>query len=103
MIKDALAVSLRVDGSTDRTAEYNTFVMANIVKSDATNKTVFLGFHTPKTGQAVDYFECVKKVVGDIVPWPGFLEMMTSLVTDGEYLNTGDFNELFAKVRAERL
>lgn len=101
-IRDSLAVSLRIDGSTDRSAEYNVFVMANIVKSDTTMSTVFLGFKNPKKSKAIGYFECVKDVIQDIVPWQEFLTLITSLVTDGEYLNTGKFNGLFVKVLADR-
>lgn len=47
--------------------------------------------------KAIGYFECVQ----DIVPRDEFLTLMTSLVTDGAYLNTG--YGLFVKVVADRL
>lgn len=102
-IRNSLAVSVRVDGSTDRTVEHNVFVMANVVKCDTTMSTIFLGFRTPEKGKAIGYFECVKDVIKDIVPWEEFLKLTTSLVTDGEYLNTGKFNGLFAKIKEDRM
>lgn len=83
--------------------DHNIFVMANIVKADATLSTIFLGFGAPKYCKATGYFECVKSVITDIIPWQEFLKLMTSLVTDGESLNTGKFNGLFVKVKADRL
>ena len=42
-IEDALAVSIRMDSSIDRTQKDNEFVMAKIVKKDGSMKLIFLG------------------------------------------------------------
>lgn len=34
ILRDSLAISLRVDGSTDRSQEHNVYVMASIIKAD---------------------------------------------------------------------
>ncbi|KAJ6648275.1 Zinc finger MYM-type protein 1 [Pseudolycoriella hygida] len=47
-IKNSIATSLRVDGSTKRTQNHNVYMLGNIVSSDATADTIFLGFKVPK-------------------------------------------------------
>lgn len=47
-LKNALALSLRVDGSVDRTQEHNIYVLVNAVNRDASMSTYFLGFSVPK-------------------------------------------------------
>ena len=42
-IEEALAVSIRMDSSVDRTQNDNEFVMAEMVKKDGSTKLVFLG------------------------------------------------------------
>lgn len=98
-----MAVSLRVDGSVDRAGIHNIYVMAHIVNRDLTTTTFFMGFGVPKTGFVEGYYECVKNVVEDILPWEDFFRLVTSIVTDGEPLNTGRLNGLCTKFKQERL
>lgn len=129
-IKNALASSLRVDGSTDRTQNHNIYVLGNIVSPDAEADTVFLGFKVPESrmieaetlsvvdiesmddifsGEAIptmpaeDYLQAIKDSVSEILPWKDLFYQLSSLVTDGESINSGDHNGLWAKLREERL
>lgn len=105
-IKDSLALSVRADGSVDRTQDHNVFVLANIINKDAKMITVFLGFDIPENEEDEDdgaaaYFQCMKTVITNIMPWQEFLKLMSSLVTDGEPLNTGSNNGLWARLARE--
>lgn len=94
-IENAAAISLRVDGSTDRTRDHNIYVMAHLVSNDLSVSTFFLGFSVPQSGgNAISYFEAIKKSVTNILPWEQLFSRITSLVTDGESLNTGNQNGL---------
>lgn len=95
-------MSLRLDGSVDRTQIHNVHVIAHIVKADATTTTLFLGFGVPKTDDAEAYFQCLKDVIKIFMPWNEFFNLVTSVVTDGEPKNTGPFNGLCAKLKQER-
>lgn len=99
-IQEALAISIRLDGSVDRKQEHNVFVMANIVNKDGTLSSYFLVFGVPKAGGA-ENLNCLKKVMNDILPWKHFFFLVSSVVTDGEY-NTGHLNGLCAKLKQER-
>lgn len=130
-IKNALATSLRADGSTDRTQNHNIYVLGNIVSSDAVAETIFLGFKVPEsqmieaeklsvdeielmddifiledtipTMPAEDYLQAIKNSVTEIMPWKDLFFQVSSVVTDGESINSGDRNGLWAKLKAERL
>lgn len=90
-------LSLRVDGSVDRTQDHNIYVMGHLVNKDATISTVFIGFDVPKQGKAIGVFECMKSVVEKILPWDVCLQLLSSLVTDGEELNFGSRSGLHVR------
>lgn len=50
-------------------------------------------------GKSLAYFETVKEVVGDILPWDEFLLLISSIVTDGESLNSGNENGLWTRIQ----
>lgn len=64
-LMNSLAVSVRVDGAVDQTADHNVFVMANVVNRGASMQTVFLGFGIPEdeVEGAVAYCQCMQTVV----------------------------------------
>lgn len=102
-IKNAAAVSLRIDGSTDRTQNHNIYVMAHLVAEDLSVSTVFLGFAVPKNGgNAESYYEAVKNSVTPVLPWNELFEKITSVVTDGENLNSGCDKGLWKKMKDDR-
>lgn len=96
-LRRSLAVSLRIDGSVDRTGLHNIYVMAHIMTCELTTSTVFIGFGVPKTSGVEGYYQCLKSVVEQLLPWNEFFNLVTSIVTDGEPLNTGRLNGLCAK------
>ncbi len=105
-IDDSLALSVRADGSVDRTQDHNVFVLGNLIHKDGKMETVFLGFGIPENEESEDdcaaaYFQCIKTVITKIMPWAEFLKLMSSLVTDGEPLNTGSRNGLWARLASE--
>lgn len=102
-LRQSLAVSLRVDGSVDKQGLHNIYVMAYIVTPELTTSTLFIGFGVPKSSGTDGYLECLKRVVTKIMPWSEFFNLVTSIVTDGEPLNTGRLNGLIAKLKEERL
>lgn len=101
-LRQSLAVSLRLDGSVDRSGLHNIYVMAHILKRDLTTKTLFMGFGVPDTNRVNRYLQCLKTVVQDIIPWDEFFSFVTSVVTDGEPLNMGRLNGLCAQLKRER-
>lgn len=102
-LRQSLAVSLRLDGSIDRGGIHNVFVLAHIANRDLTTRTLFMGFGIPETSFVEGYHQCVKNVVKEILPWEEFFSLVTSIVTDGEPLNTGRLNGLCTKLKQERL
>lgn len=97
LLQNSLALSLRVDGSVDRTQDHNVYLMGHVVHKNATVSNVFIGFQIPQRGKSLGYFECMKKIVNNIWNWEQCLALVTSLVTDGEPLNTGSEQGLWAR------
>lgn len=62
----------------------------------------FLGFGVPKSGGASFYLQCLEDVTTKILSWDEFFNLVTSIVTDGESLNTGPLNGVCAKLKKER-
>ncbi len=102
-LREALAVSLRLDGSVDRTAEHNVYVMGHIIHKDTTVSTLFIGFDVPKNGDVAGYLQCLEEIITKVLPWDDFFELITSLVTDGEGLNMGRINGLAQQLIRKRL
>lgn len=100
-IKNSLALSLRVDGSVDRTQDHNIYVMGHLVNKDATVSTAFIGFEVPKQCKSLGYFECMKRVVEKILPWQLCIRLLSSIVTDGEELNMGRKSGLHVRLLNE--
>lgn len=102
-ITGALATSLRIDGSVDRTQKHNVFVMTQIVKKDGSIGTLCIGFDVPKTNGALGYLQCLKNIVNKLLPWDHFFMLISSIVTDGENLNMGHLNGLVALLKRLRI
>lgn len=101
-LRNSLAISLRVDGSTDRSSDHNIYALGTVIKSDCTISTIFLWFKTPERSKVVGYLECVKSAAGSIIPWDELFNFVTWIVTDGENLNTGRLGGLCVKLFQER-
>jgi len=59
-LKTALAISLRVDGSVDRTQVDNIHVLAKIILKNGDSELVFIGFKKPIQKGAIGYYEVIK-------------------------------------------
>ncbi|KAJ6639196.1 Calsenilin [Pseudolycoriella hygida] len=68
-LRESLAISLRLDGSTDSMQEHNIYTMAQVVNKDAAVSPVFLGFGTPKKDDGPHYLQCIKTVPNAIIQW----------------------------------
>jgi len=71
--------------------------LSNIVNKDATVSSNFIGLQIPAAGKSLGYFECVKSVVRNVWNWDRCLALTSSLVTDGEPLNTGSEQGLWTR------
>lgn len=100
----ALAISLRVDGSVDRMQIDNIHVMAKIVSKDGEEKLVFLGFDEPEERGAEGYLGAVISAIRRSGLDPNeVLHSLSSIVTDGEAMNTGHKRGLWALIDKHRM
>ena len=100
-IENSLALSLRCDCSVDRRRIDNCHVLAKIVNKDGKPELLFLGLDEPKARGTPGYVQAVKDAVNLTSSWPDVARKMTSIVTDGTNLNTGDKNSLWASLTLE--
>lgn len=101
-IQNALAISLRIDGSVDRTQKHNVYVMAHIIENDTSNHTIFLGFDIPENGTAAALYQILKDIVEKIMPWDEFFKLVTSMVADSEPINQAKYKGLCVRLKEER-
>ena len=101
-LQNALAVSLHVDGSVDRQQIDNKHVCAHIVTTDGDVVQRFLGFSEPNEHGIMGYLQSIKDASQSIFQWNEIIQVTTSIVTDGESLNTGGHNGLWRKLEDEK-
>ncbi len=101
-LKEALAVSLRFDGAVDRFQIDNEHLLGNIVKSDGAIDLIFLGLAEPKVGGADGVYAAIQEAGSRIIPWRKLLEMTSSLASDGENMNRGAKNGIWAKIENDK-
>lgn len=101
-LNNSLAISLRVDGSVDRSQIHNNHIMANVINKDGSESLLFLGFSETKTRGATGYLQSLKDATERLISWDELLSKTSSIVTDGENLNTGEAGGLWALMQAER-
>ena len=101
-ISEALAVSLRVDGSVDRQQIDSKHVCAQIVTTEGDLVSRFLGFSEPVERGVTGYVQCVQQATKAVQPWNGLMKVTSSIVTDGESLNSGERNGLWKKLEEEK-
>jgi hypothetical protein len=97
-LENSLAVSLRVDGSVDRMQVDNVHCMLKVVDAAGIEDTIFVGFAEPDNKGTEGYVEAIKKACANIIKWSELLPMLSSVVTDGESLNTGKKQSLWASL-----
>lgn len=94
MIQECLALSLRVDGSIDRSQKDKIYVLAKIVLKSGERKLVFLGMGEQTKSGAEGLFEATQNAMADMFTsefvnnyiWP----KVSSICTDGTNVNTGE-------------
>lgn len=101
-VLNSLAISLRADGSVDRTQIDNVHVMAKIVTAEGCENNIFLGFKEPESRGADGYCTALKDAVEFIVEWKEIFPKVTSIVTDGASINVGDKSGLWARLQKLR-
>jgi hypothetical protein len=103
-ISSAMAISLRVDGSVDRMQIDNIHVMVKIVSKDGEEKLLFLGFDEPEERGAEGYLGAVISAIRRSGLDPNeVLQSLSSIVTDGEAMNTGHKKGLWALLDKHRM
>ena len=98
-IENSLALSLRCDSSVDRRRIDNCHVLAKIINQAGKPELLFLGLDEHKARGTPGYVQAVKDAVNLTSSWSDIAGKMTSIVTDGTNLNTGDKTSLWARDR----
>ena len=101
-VLNALAISIRADGSVDRTQIDNVHVMAKIVTTDGLCENVFLGFAEPKCRGAVGYCEALMDAASFTVRWDELFPNVSSIVTDGASINVGERSGMWTQLQELR-
>lgn len=95
-LSSCLAISLRADGSVDRNQIDNIHVMMKVVLHDGKVENFFMGFAEPTERGAKGYYGAIKRAVECFTNWNEVLKLISSVVTDGATINTGQKNGLWA-------
>ena len=96
-VDEALAVSLRFDGSIERMQLDNENVMAHIV-TESGDELIFLGFNEPPERGAGGSLKAIKVVVEQTLSWDAIFNKTSSLASDGENKHAGIKIGLCAKL-----
>lgn len=102
-IRNCISLSLRVDGSVDRTCLDKIYVIAKTVNQFGNLESIFVGVGVQTERKASGLFEAMKQVIncnGDNL-YETCIAKMTSFVTDGAGVNTGERNGLWAIIDEE--
>ena len=97
-VDEALAVSLRFDGSIERMQLDNENVMAHIVTESGEDELIFLGFNEPPERGAGGSLKAIKVVVEQTLSWDTIFNKTSSLASDGENKHAGIKIGLCAKL-----
>lgn len=65
-LKTALAISLKVDGSVDRT-QVDNIHLAKIILTNGDSELVFKGFKEPIQKGAIGYYEVIKSLIQELI------------------------------------
>lgn len=99
-ITNCLALSLRVDGSVDRTNIDKIYVLAKLINEDGNLESIFVGVGQQTQRKAEGLHLAVKNTIESI--GAGFYEIclkkMSSFVTDGAEINKGDKKGLWKRI-----
>jgi hypothetical protein len=103
--KDSLALSLRCDGSVDRTQMDKIFVIAKIVTTTGEERLTFLGASEPQVRGAEGVWNSVVELCSKTLGknnYGSIFRLMSSIVTDGASVNTGEKGGLWRIIEDRR-
>lgn len=100
-LDSCLAMSLRADGSIDRTNIDKIYVLAQIINAAGFRETLFLGLGEQTERGARGLFQTIISIVNrhGTNAWEKALKKMTSFVTDGASINVGEHNGLWRHIQ----
>jgi hypothetical protein len=102
ILKTALTISLRVDSSVDRTQIDNIHVLTKIITKNGDSELVFIGFKKPIQKGAIGYYEVIKSLIQELMPFEDFLSILSLIATDGANVNIGQKNGLWTLIDSNR-
>ena len=100
-LNDCLAISLRIDGSANRIQIHNNRLQAKVIHQDRGSSLYFLGFGDSEDRGVKRYLTAIKEACKPL-SWYDVFSYTSSFVTDGENMNTGARNGLWALCDNER-
>lgn len=103
-ITDCLALSLRCDGSVDRTNIDKIYILAKLINADGKLESLFLGVGQQSSRGADGLYETLKTTIDSISPrfYETVVKKMSSFVTDGASINRGDKTGLWTRLDADK-
>lgn len=102
-IENCISLSLRVDGSVDRTCLDKIYVIAKMVNKSGELESIFVGVGVQSERKASGLFSAMKEIInhnGENL-FEMCIKKSTSFVTDGAGVNTGERNGLWAIIDEE--
>ena len=94
-ILDSLATSIQKDGSVDRLQNDNKHACGCAISHFNWNvTTTFMGFSEPEERGISGYLSSVHAACEPVIPWENSMNEISSVIPDGESLNTGERNGL---------
>lgn len=96
-LESCLAISLRADGSIDRTSIDKIYVLAKIVNAEGKLETLFLGVDEQEEKGAKGLYATIEKIMNkhETNMWNKLLKKMSSFVRDGASNNVGEHKGLW--------
>lgn len=103
-IERAIATSIRVDGSVDRTQMDKIYVLLKIITAEGDSELIFLGIGEQTSRGAAGLFEAVKRGIIENLGEEMYTIIMlniSSICTDGTNVNSGEKGGLWKLVEDE--
>lgn len=104
-IDQCLAISIRIDGSVDRTQVDKIYVLVKIITCSGASKLLFFGVSEQRerlaTGLLKTAFEAMENQFGREFLYNVILKKISSICTDGTNVNTGQSGGIWALLEEE--
>lgn len=103
-VNECLALSLRCDGSVDRTNIDKIYILAKLVNADGKLESLFLGVGQQKSRGADGLYATIKTTIDEIAPgfYKTVVKKMSSFVSDGASINKGEKTGLWTRLDADK-